>query len=298
MQFALNPRCQAVALAGMMAGSLATPAAAVDYLSPKQQNTLVQKYCAVCHTDTAKNGGLSLEYFDASQAPPSLTAMLLSKLTGGVSLKTAREASFDAGASELIERKMRSGAMGASGIPIPDKATIDALIRAFTLQSAGALDWTVQLSKDAVAGAPMLTASILREAPSATNPGEAEFYRLVASCNLATQVGSMQLAWSPVPQSGNLAVLVDGSPVVQYRVEGSEKMGNSSGVVLHQPAALVLAESQRGVSKTNLPFPAESLTIRDLFPGETVTFPFANLPKDARQELNTCFSDSSSGRLK
>jgi hypothetical protein len=31
-----------------------------------QQNALVQRYCAVCHTDAAKNGGLSLEHFDAA----------------------------------------------------------------------------------------------------------------------------------------------------------------------------------------------------------------------------------------
>jgi len=38
-----------------------------------------------------------------------------------------------------------------------------------------------------------------------------------------------------------------------------------------------------------LPWPDESLTIRDLFPGDTVTFSFTDLPKDARDELRACF---------
>jgi hypothetical protein len=293
---------QAAVLAAMVAAclatrSLATPAPAAEIMPPAQQNALVQKYCAVCHTDAAKNGGLSLQHFDAAQAPPSLTAMLLSKLTGGVLLETAREARSKASAAAFIDKKMRSGAMGAAGIPIPDDATTEALIHAFAVESAGAVDWTVERSKDAAAGAPMLTASILREMPSAKSAGEGEVYRLIASCNSATQEGEVQLAWSPVAQSGTLAASVDGNAAVPYRVEGSEKMGNDSGVVLHGLAALVLAETKRGVSRTGLPFPAESLTIGDLFPGETVTFSFAHLPEDARQDFKACFpgADSSNG---
>jgi hypothetical protein len=294
-----SARCyQAVVLTAMVAGSLATPSPAAELMPTAQQNALVQKYCAVCHTDAAKNGGLSLEHFDAAQAPPSLTAMLLSKLTGGVLLKTAREAPSNARAAALIDKKMRSGAMGAAGIPIPDKATIDALIHAFAVESAGATDWTVERSKDASASAPMLTVSILREMPSAKNAGEAEVYRLIASCNSATQEGEVQLAWSPVAQSGTLVASVDGSAAAQYRVEGSERMGNGSAAVLHGLAALVLAETKRGLSRTGLRFPAESLTISDLFPGETLTFSFANLPKDARREFNACFPGAdSSNRL-
>src|ERR1700704_5992169 len=112
-------------VASMLAGGIAT-AAAADDLSPAQQNALVQKYCAVCHTDAARNGGLSLEHFDAAQAAPSLAAMMVSKLTGGVSLETAKASASDPSAAALVARKMKGGAMGAAGIPIPDKATIDA----------------------------------------------------------------------------------------------------------------------------------------------------------------------------
>src|SRR5256885_1745355 len=112
---------QAMVLAAMLAGSSANPAMGADLMSSSQQNALVQKYCAVCHTDAAKNGGLSLENFDAAQAPPSLTAMLLSKLTGGVLLKTVREASSNASAAAFLDKRVDSGAIRAAGIPIPDK---------------------------------------------------------------------------------------------------------------------------------------------------------------------------------
>jgi hypothetical protein len=290
-----NASCYRVlVLVAVMAGWLVNSAPAAE-LMPAQQNALVQKYCAVCHTDAANNGGLSLEHFDAAQASPSLIAMLLSKLTGGVSLKMVREVRTNASAAALVDRKMGSGAMGAAGIPIPDKATIDALIHAFAVQSAGATEWTVERSKDGTANAPGLTVSILREMPSAMNAGGAEVYRLIASCNQATQQGFVQLAWSPVPGKGTLAASVDGKAAVEYQVDGSEKMGNGSGVLLHGRAALVLAETKLGGSRARLPFPAQSLTISHLFPGETVTFPFANLPEAARREFNACFpiADSS-----
>ncbi len=61
---------------------MTTPALSAELL-PGQQNPLVQKYCAVCHTDAVKNGGLSLEHYDAEDANPALAAMLLIKLKGG-----------------------------------------------------------------------------------------------------------------------------------------------------------------------------------------------------------------------
>jgi len=272
---------QAAILIALIAGWLSTSAQAADLMPPAQQNALVQKYCAVCHTDSAKNGGLSLEHFDAGHAAPSLTAMLLSKITGGVSLRVVSQADTSADAAELVNRKMKSGAMGAAGIPIPDKATIDALIRAFAAESAGATDWFIEPGG--------LTASILREMPSATNAGEAEDYRLIASCNSSTQEGSLQLAWAPVPQSGTLAASVDGNASIEYRVEGTERMGNGSGVILHGRAALMLIETKPGEPRNGLPFPAESLTISDLFPGESAPFSFANFPKDARHKFEACF---------
>src|SRR2546423_8517553 len=101
------------AFAALVAGSIAASARAAEMMPTAQQNAVVRKYCAVCHTDSANNGGLSLEHFDAAQAAPSLMAMLLSKLTGGVSLATVREMSLNAAAAAFVDNKMKSGAMGA-----------------------------------------------------------------------------------------------------------------------------------------------------------------------------------------
>jgi hypothetical protein len=263
-------------------------------MPPAQQNALVQKYCAVCHTDAGNTGGLSLEHFDAAQAAPSLIAMLLSKLSGGASLEVVRAVGTDAGAAELVNTKMKSGAMGAAGIPIPDKATIDALIHAFAVESTGATEWTVERTKDAMAKARGVTASMLREMPSARNAGESRAYRVILSCNLVAHEGFVQLAWSPQPRIGTLAASADGKVSVRYAVEGSENMGNASGGVISGLARLVLAETKRDAGGMALPLPVESLTISDLFSGETVVFSFANLPKQARHDLEACFPGANS----
>ena len=275
------------AVAPRPARAAAAPEA--ELMPAAEQNRLVQKYCAVCHTDAAKNGGLSLQHFDAAKAPASLIAMLLSKLTGGLALATASKSSSSPSAAALVDTRMRSGAISAAGIPVPDNATIRALIHAFAVESAGAKDWSVETAMDNETGSARMTASMLRELPSPKNTGEAEAYRLIASCDSATREGEVQLAWSPAPQSGTLAASVDGAAATQYQVEGSEKMGNASGLVLHGRAALVLAETQRGQPRIDLPLPADSLAIRNLVPGETVTFSFADLPEDARRQLNACF---------
>jgi len=267
----------AVLVAGLMAAS---PAVAATTMPVTRQNALVHQYCAVCHTDSARNGGLTLEHFDAAQVPPSLAAMMLSKLTGGVSLATAKAASSDATAAALVATKMRSGAMGAAGIPIPDKATIDALIAALASEATGATEWSLNRTEDPATKAPLFTASILREVPSA-NPGEAAMFRLVVACNAATREGGMQLAWGPLPKTGTLSVAIDQSAPLIYEVEGKEKMGNGSQVTAG-PAAIA-------ISTRETPLPKQVLSIKDLFPDNSVDFPFADLTSGARQSLAACF---------
>src|SRR5882757_3533382 len=109
----LTPISAAAALA---AGWMVPVAVASDLMPVAQQNALVQKYCAVCHTDTARNGGLTLEHFDAAGVDPSLAAMLISKLTSGASLETVKAAASDPRAAALVTKKLKSGAMSAAGI--------------------------------------------------------------------------------------------------------------------------------------------------------------------------------------
>src|SRR5215510_9580046 len=100
--------------AHQVAGSVEMPVA--------QQNALVQKYCAVCHDDVHRNGGLSLQHFDASQLEPSLAAMMVSKL--------------------------KSGAMGAAGLGVPDRPNARRILRC----AVGEIRWCGQLELDSHAG--------------------------------------------------------------------------------------------------------------------------------------------------
>jgi hypothetical protein len=209
--------------------------------------------------------------------------MMLSKITKGVMLKTVGEAASDPNAASFLEKNVLGGAINAAGIPKPDKATLEGFLSALAAESREAMEWTIERSQT-------LTASILREAPSKKNAGQTESYRLIASCDRATKEGSFQVAWSPIAQSGELAVFVDGKSAGSYRVEGTEKWGNGSGTIQHSLAAVMLAESRAGQPASALPLPAQSLTISDLFPDETVTFPFATLPKEARDSLAVCFA--------
>src|ERR1017187_9486392 len=127
--------CRALA-AGLIAGSAAVPLALARSPMPvAQQNALVQKYCAVCHTDAQRNGGLSLQHFDAASPDPGGAAMRVMKL--------------------------KAKAMGASGMPLPDRKAEDALLGALSEKAVGASGWTVNRTQS-----PAITASIVREVPS------------------------------------------------------------------------------------------------------------------------------------
>jgi hypothetical protein len=253
-------------LAALAAASIgcawAAPAEVAGIAMPvTQQNALVQQYCTVCHTDAKPTGGLSLERFDAATPDPGVAAMMVSKMKGG--------------------------AMSAAGIPQPDKTTIDALISALSAEAAGASEWTVTPTQDPATQTPILTASVVQAARPATNAPEPDLYRLTLRCRLATHEGEMQLAFAPgdVPQTGGaISVSADGKGPSTYRLYQGE--GN---------ATLYATKLNLGVPKLAVALPAQTLTVSNLFPGETVAFPFASLPQTARQALSTCFAGPGAG---
>ena len=226
-----------------------------------QQNALVQKYCAVCHTDAHPNGGLTLEHFDAGNADPGVAAMIVSKLKGN--------------------------ALGASGTPLPDRATQDALLAALSEEATGATQWAVRRTGD------LLTASVVREVPVTTNGGAPDLYRLTLTCRSDTHEAEMQLAWSPgVPNDRQpMSASVDGGAPITYQVEGHETMGNGQAGTSGPGAAVLYATKHSpGAPTLATPVPQQSLTVTNLFPGETVVFPFGGLNPSVQQSLSACFS--------
>ena len=219
-----------------------------------EQNALVEKYCVVCHTDAAKNGGLSLQHYDAAKRDPALAAMLLSKLN--------------------------NGAMGAAGNGIPDKAAQQAWVESTKEQAAGAKEWFVSREDSVV------FASVVREVPP-RKPGSTDFpiYRVRIACDATTGAGEIELTWSPQPQTGRtMTASVDGNSPVEYRIDGEESMSNR-GTTTTGHASVLLSSGKSG----RLPLANQSLTVRELFPAETVEFTFADLDRKVNSELRKCF---------
>jgi hypothetical protein len=233
------------------AGALSAADISGNAMPPAQQNAIVAKYCAVCHSDAHPNGRLSFEHFDAANADPGLVAIMAAKL--------------------------RTGAFGASGQPLPDKATQAAFASAMKAESAGAESWVVDRT-----GGPV-TASIVRQLPSTDKEahGEPDLYRLMVTCDARTRAGHMDLEWSPgVPKQGReMSAAVDGKQRFTWKVEGNETMGNDQAGT-SGPGAVAVA----------VPLPKKTLTVANLFPDETVEFPFSDLDKTARRQLSACFS--------
>ena len=88
------------------AAAPAVPAAAAPAMTPAAQSELVATYCATCHSDRAKAGGLSLAGFNAMRAHDSPDT------------------------AEKMVRKLRAGMMPPAGAKRPPDGALDGLLHA------------------------------------------------------------------------------------------------------------------------------------------------------------------------
>ena len=237
-----------------------------------RQNAVVAPYCGSCHSDALMYGGLSVEHFDAARADPTMAAMLLSKITSGHTPEDVEAAAQRPDGEAAILKLMKTGAMGAAGKGVPDGPTQVMFARALSAEAVGAEEWNVRTQPGS------LSATILRQvASSKFGAGVTDTYRLILTCRTDSHAGEIRLAWANgVPEEGRLmTVAADGRASFTHKVEGGKKQGNGS----NGPGATVLT----------LPLPQQSLSVADLFPDETVVFPFDKLSTQARRELSACF---------
>ena len=175
------------------------------------------------------------------------------------------------------------GAMGANG-SMPDAATQIAFGRALSSQATGAEEWHLWWTDKPAAPSRTLTADIVRQLPSTKFAGKTDMYRLILTCRVDTHEGEMKLAWANgVPDEGQpITIAIDGAHSFTHKADRGKKQGNGE----NGPGATILYPD----SAINLPLPAQSLTITDVFPGETVVFPFDNLSAAARHDFSGCFT--------
>jgi hypothetical protein len=266
--------CKTISAVATLAVGLITCSAALagDTMPVAEQNALVHRQCAFCHNDARMAGGFSLDHFDAGRPDPSLVAMMLSKLTR-LSLEQVEAAQNDSDAAALVVDRLKTGAMGAAGKGVPERATQDALVSALSAEARDATNWTV------ITQGPLLTAGILRELPSTTHPGDTDMFRLGLTCNANTREAEIQVGWADnAPEEGRpMSVSVDGNAPLTVKAEGGKKQGSATG-----PGSVILP----------ITLPAQTLTISNALPDETVTFPLGGLPETVHQ----CFAGSSIGR--
>ena len=97
-------------------------------------------------------------------------------------------------------------------------------------------------------------------------------YRLVLTCNVAAREGAMQLAWSPHPEGRHAGGGLDGKPRddVQGRGQGAHGERHAGD---HR-ASGVRVRAVRRHRGSRISCRQRTLTVSELFAGETVTFPF------------------------
>jgi hypothetical protein len=277
------------ALAGalLLLCSAGAAGAATDASLPiARQNDLVKTYCAACHDDARRVGGLSLEHFDAAQADPTIAAMLLSKLTNGLTLETVKAADGDPDVMALVDKEVKTSAIFAAGVQPPDATIVRAWISALSNAASGATAWTS--SAPSTEGT---AASLVREVPIASDAAKANIYRLAVACNPDTRAGEITLTWAPgdLLNGREVSATADGDAPVTQKLAVTTWKGNRGPT---RGIGSVVLYSSRGneTGATLTALPGRTLSVANLMNDQSVTFPFSDLAPATRQALSACFA--------
>ncbi len=258
----------------------------VRELSISEQNEMMQKYCVMCHLDSAMNGGLSLEHFDAATVSPALAAILVNKFTSGVPLEDVLQPEKDALVLSTIEIGKKAGApsvMNVAGIPLPGDDEINGFIMAMAERAENSENWYIKRDGD------LISADVVRVSPIPNIEGRRDVnYRLILTCNSDSKEGQLLLSWSPMPRNGELKAIVDGEKQFEFVLDHEEPMANGDPGT-SAPSSVVLAGSAIMEKHTGLPLPLDSLQIGGLFPLDPVEFSFNEFQGVDRTQLNACF---------
>jgi hypothetical protein len=236
-------------------------------LAVAEQNAIVQKYCAVCHDDAKRMGGLTLQNFDAARPDPNVAGMMVSKLDGG--------------------------GMGAAGIKQPDRPTVTALRSALAAHSVDARNaaggWTFRSFNDPTTKRPLVTATMMQEV--AGHAGQSGGYELTITCEKTSDLSQGGNASGPAGM--RLATYIKQGP--DASVTGRQMLGAVGRSIPFELDGRSVGAAVQYVRQDNvvaakfvMPLPSHTLTIRNLFPGETVSFPFGQLTPALREVLSTC----------
>ena len=84
-----------------------------------------------------------------------------------------------------------------------------------------------------------------------------------------------------------MTVAIDDKAPVEITLAGKEKMGNTMGTESTTgPASTVLTAN---IASLRNALPKKTLTISNVFPVQTLVFPFDRLNAPAEESLSTCF---------
>lgn len=237
------------------------PASQSAEMPAAQQDALLRAHCVGCHTSTKPAGGLALDTFDAARPDPGIARMLRVKIA-------------------------EDGALSAAGLPKPDAATADALVRALGTAADAEADtvgrWRAFVAQEGRNGYSLITARIVGRVERTAGASPSAAYELTLTCGGKTRKAGVTLARRT-------------SEVGRLDQAAGEALTTAVDLVVDEhslpSAAPESTSADAALMRALSTLPERTLTVRpSTFPGESVTFPFRDLTPPVRQLLSWCFN--------